>query len=148
MTRRFQDRLTLADWMTAALAGTIAVVAMLSLLSVAFARDAGQWDGSDPIIRQWYKGLMQPDNPGVSCCGEGDAYWADRTEIRDGRIFAIITDTRPDGPLGRRHVPPGTAIEIPPHKLKWDRGNPTGHVIVFLSASDLSVLCYIQNGGV
>jgi hypothetical protein len=51
------------------------------LISVAHTRDLGQWESGDPKIRQWYRELMQPDNPAVSCCGESDAYWADAFEV-------------------------------------------------------------------
>ena len=50
------------------------------LMSVASARDFGQWEATDPQIREWYQALMQPDNPAVSCCGEADAYWADSSK--------------------------------------------------------------------
>ena len=116
-------------------------------ITAAQARDLGQWERNDPRISAWFKSLMQPDNPHMSCCGEADAYWADGVEVKDGQIIAIITDNRPDEPLGRAHVPVGTRIVVPPHKLKWDRGNPTGHTVIFLSR-DRSVYCYVQNGGV
>jgi hypothetical protein len=112
----------------------------------ALARDQGQWEAGDVVMREWFQSLMQPDNPGSSCCGEADAYWADEVEVRDGKTYAIITDTRPDAPLGRPHVPPGTRIEIPDRKLKWDRGNPTSHTVIFLSTGR-QVLCYVQSSG-
>lgn len=131
-----------------ALAATcIAIVALwLFWTVVAHARDLGQWQNSDPAIREWYQSLMQPDAPASSCCGEADAYWCDEIHVRDGRTFCGITDDRPDEPLKRMHVPIGTQIEIPNHKLKWDRGNPTGHSIVFLSRT-LFPFCFVQNGG-
>jgi hypothetical protein len=100
----------------------------------------------DPKIRRWYQALMQPDVPNASCCGEADAYWADEVHVRDGKTYAVITDERPDEPLGRPHVDVGTEIEIPNNKLKWDKGNPTGHGIVFLSRAGY-VFCYVQPGG-
>lgn len=96
---------------------------------------------------QWYGNLMQPDNPVASCCGLADAYWCDDYYARDGKAYCKITDDRDDGPLKRPHVDIGTEIEIPPYKLKWDRGNPTGHAIVFMSALQY-VFCYVQGGGV
>lgn len=111
------------------------------------ARDLGQWENADPAIAAWYSSLRQPDNPTISCCGQADAYWADKVEIDGDKVFAIITDDRPDEPLGRPHVPIGTRIEVPRHKLKFDAGNPTGHVVIFLSRN-LDVYCYVQNGGV
>jgi hypothetical protein len=110
------------------------------------ARDLGQWEAVDPEIRQWYQALMQPDVPTASCCGEADAYWADEIHVRDGKTYAIITDDRPDAPRGRPHLDIGTEIEIPNNKLKWDKSNPTGHGVVFLSRN-LYVFCYVQPGG-
>jgi len=112
------------------------------------ARDLGQWSKVDPAIGAWFAGLMQPDNPQVSCCGKADAYWADTVETgAHGETIAVITDTRPDGPLQRPHVPVGTRIAVPRAKIKWDQGNPTGHIVIFLGL-DGTVYCYVQNGGV
>ena len=122
--------------------------AILLMLLPAFARDNGQWENVDPVISGWIRGLMQPDNPLISCCGQADAYWADGVEIKEGQVIAIVTDTRPDIPLGRPHIPVGTRIVVPPHKLKWDRGNPTGHTIIFLSYPARDVLCYVTGTGI
>ena len=132
-----------------ALAVIIMCLAVLVILAchAAFARDLGQWEASDPAVREWYQSLMQPDVPAASCCGEADAYWADEIHVRDGKTFAVITDDRDDAPRGRPHIDVGTEIEIPNNKLKWDRANPTGHGVVFLSRS-LYVFCYVQPGGV
>ena len=115
------------------------------------AHDEGQWSTTDQVISQWYKHLMQPDNPTASCCGEADAYWCDilRNERIDGKVktFCIITDDRPDEPFKRPHIDVGTEIEVPDHKLKWDRGNPTGHAIVFVSRMGY-VFCYVQGTGI
>lgn len=120
---------------------------VIACATVVRAHDAGQWEASDPAIREWYRGLMRPDVPSGSCCGEADAYFADEVHVRGGRTFAVITDDRPDAPLNRRHVPPGTEIEIPPEKLKWDRGNPTGHSVLFLSTQGY-VWCFVQGSGI
>lgn len=154
----------LGGWQTRAGHGTVSQTVIRSVLVVAgiialllsaalFAagrpvhgRDLGQWTNADPAIRAWYRSLMQPDNPNASCCGEADAYWADEVHVRNGRTFVTITDDRDDTPLGRPHIPNGTVIEVPDHKLKWDRGNPTGHGVIFLSRS-LHVFCYVQPGG-
>jgi len=122
----------------------ICAMTMLLVSLPAFARDNGQWENSDPAVSRWFRELMRPDEPEKSCCGEADAYWADGVEIKDGQVIAIITDARPDEPLGRRHVPIGTRIVVPPNKMKWDRGNPTGHIVIFLNFNatfeDLGVL--------
>ncbi len=128
-------------WLAIVLGASVAVVA------IAQARDVGQWQDSDPALKHWFSTLMQPDNPAISCCGESDAYWADKVAVEGDKVFAIITDDRADEPLNRPHVPVGTRILVPPHKIKWDRGNPTGHVVIFLSRN-LDVYCYVNNGGV
>jgi hypothetical protein len=110
------------------------------------ARDLGQWENTDPEIRAWYSGLMQPDNPSVSCCGEADAYYCDDWYVREKVTYCKITDTRDDEPLKRMHVDIGTEIMIPDYKLKWDKGNPAGHSIVFLSKMQY-VFCFVQTGG-
>jgi hypothetical protein len=133
------------------LIGAIIIMAILLVflysVKLVHAKDYGQWDRSDPIV-QWYKSLMMPDNPAVSCCGEADAYWADSYEVsKDGEYIAIITDERPDEPLRRKHVDVGTRIVVPHHKLKWDQSNPTGHGIIFFNNPDY-VYCYVAPGGV
>jgi hypothetical protein len=112
------------------------------------ARDNGQWENCDLTMRQWFWTLMQPDHPTSSCCGEADAYWADGLEVKGGLVIAIITDTRPDEPLGRPHVPVGARFVVPPEKLKWDRGNPTGHIVIFLNVYDGEVYCYVTGTGI
>jgi hypothetical protein len=123
-----------------------AAVFVLSMCK-APARDLGQWEGVDPLTRQWFSGLMQPDDPHLPCCGLADAYWADSYEVKGDRYVAITTDTRDDKKLGRaRHIEAGTRIEVPNSKIKWDSGNPTGHGIIFIG--DLGqVLCYLPPGG-
>lgn len=124
-------------------------IALLTALLVeaAHSRDAGQWDAIDPAVGAWFRGLMQPDNPQVSCCGEADAYYADSFEVQGDQYVAIITDERDDAPLGRPHIPPGTKVVVPNHKLKFDGGNPTGHGVIFMSARG-HVYCYVVPGGV
>src|ERR1700689_2873638 len=122
-------------------------LAFSCVMSVVQARDLGQWSGGDPAIREWNQALIQPDEPRLSCCGEADAYFADEVHVRNGKTYAIITDDRPDIPRRRPHVEIGTEVEIPDHKLKWDRSNPTGHGVVFLGRAGW-VYCYVQPGGV
>lgn len=122
-------------------------IAFLIFIHLASAKDVGQWENSDPRIKEWYRSLMRPDVPMVPCCGEADAYHADKVTTRDGKVYATITDERDDAPLGRPHIPPGTEFEIPANKLKWDKGNPTGHNILFVSQSGI-VWCFVQGAGI
>lgn len=113
---------------------------------IAFARDNGQWGANDKEIRTWFEHLMQPDN-NASCCGEADAYFADSYEINGSNYVAIITDERDNEMLHRIPRSVGTKITIPPNKLKFNEGNPTGHGIVFLGSNG-QVFCYLPPGGV
>ena len=125
------------------------VWAAVFVLSVckAPARDLGQWEGVDPLIRQWFNGLRQPDNPTLSCCGEADGYWADSYEVKGDQYVAIITDTRDDTKLGpRQHIEAGTRVAVPNSKIKWGSGNPTGHGIIFIGLGG-DVFCYLPPGG-
>ena len=123
-----------------------AAVVVLSICK-APARDLGQWEGLDALTRQWFNGLMQPDNPNLSCCGLADAYWADSYEVKGDQYVAIITDTRDDIKLGRaQHIEAGTRVTVPNHKIKWDRSNPTGHGIIFIGIGG-DVFCYLPPGG-
>lgn len=132
--------------MTASISRAILALFVATAFASAFARDFGQWQNSDPAVKVWFETLMQPDVPTASCCGEADAYWCDDIHVRDGKTFCAITDDRPDGPLQRPHREIGTEIQIPDYKLKFDRGNPTGHSIVFLSREDF-VFCFVQGSG-
>ena len=127
-------------WRIMLYALVIFVVAIIAF--AAFAHDHDH-----PEMDAWYGSLMQPDNPSVSCCGLADAYWCDDYYAKDGKAFCKITDDRDDEPLKRPHIPVGTEFEIPPYKLKWDKGTPTGHAVVFLSVMG-HVFCYVQAGGV
>lgn len=113
---------------------------------LASARDLGQWGNQDPATRKWFNSLTVPDNPWLSCCGNADAYWTDSFEVNGDQYVAIITDRRPDAPLGRPHIEPGTRVVIPNHRIKWDKGNPTGHGWIFLGGDE--VFCYLPPGGV
>ncbi len=121
-------------------------VAILTFSSHAHARDQGQWTTHDPGVVAWYQALKQPDNPESSCCGEADAYWADDLHVRNGKVYAVITDPRPDEPLGRQHREIGEEYEIPDKKMKGDQGNPTGHAIIFLTTMGITI-CYVPNTG-
>jgi hypothetical protein len=49
--------------------------------------------------------------------------------------------------LNRPHIAAGTKVMVPNGKIKFDRGNPTGHGVIFVNTT-LDVLCYIVPGGV
>ena len=111
-----------------------------AMVLTANARDNGQWGDRPAAVRQWFQSLMQPDNPYLSCCGEADAYEADTFEVAGDHYVAIITD-------GKGVLAPGTRIAVPNEKMKWDKGNPTGHGIVFIGTRG-EVFCYVTPGGV
>ena len=126
--------------------GTVWAAVFVLFVSAAPARDLGQWEGADPLTREWFNGLMRPDEPNMRCCGLADAYWADSYEVNGDRYVAIITDARDDMPLGRPHIENGKRFAVPNIKIKWDRGNPTGHGIIFIGYGE-EVYCYLPPGG-
>jgi hypothetical protein len=83
---------------------------------------------------------MQPDNPSMSCCGEADAFEADGFEVEGEHYVAIITD-------GQSTIANGTRVQVPNQKMKWDKGNPTGHGIIFMGPTR-QIYCYVAPGGV
>lgn len=129
--------------------GITTIVAFFAVLHwvqvVANARDFGEWNSQNSAIRKWFERLKTPNSPLASCCGEADGYWADDFEVKDNHYVAIITDTRPDGPLYRIHIEPGTRIIIPNNRIVRDPENPTGHGWVF--TLDNIVFCYLPPGG-
>lgn len=164
MSERGFGRTVLGIVLVIIIACAIMAAVLLALDRVAGARDLGQWKDSPPEIQAWFQSLLQPDTigmggSGTSCCGEGDGYWADEAHVRNGIIYAVITDDRADGP--RVHEEIGTEYQVPANKIVGEKqrvGNPTGHTYIFLAAPSYSqthdrmqprqVLCYVQNGGV
>lgn len=138
-------------WLALVAISLIALLVLLLLVFTApsFARDTGHWNEvePDPAVHQWYRTLERPDAPGSICCTEADAYYADEVHVRGGKTFATITDDRPDAPLGRPHIKNGTEFEVPPEKLKWDRGNPTGHNVLFISVAGFT-WCFVMGTGI
>jgi hypothetical protein len=131
------------------------VISLVCLMWVgaALAHDHGRtdpaWEETTPEIKEWYRTLKQPDN-GMSCCGESDQYFCDAIHVKNGgKTYCTITDDRDDAQFARAHIPLGTEIEIPDHKLTWRYGNPVGHAVVFIQAGSIVrvVLCFVQNGG-
>jgi hypothetical protein len=127
------------------LRGLVLYLALVFLIASCHAHD------TDPEVSSWMETLRRPDDPSASCCGEADAYFADRTVVIGGRVYAIITDTRDDGPLHRPHIEPGTHIEIPLHKYgARPVGNPTEHAILFVRQNyddSFAVYCFVQPSG-
>lgn len=116
----------------------------VAVMSARTARAEEAWPlnpTGDRHISEWFQGLMQPDNPSLSCCGKADAFEADNFEIDGDHYVAIITD-------GFGVYAPGTRVPVPNQKMKWDRGNPTGHGVLFLQVGTKNVYCYVAPSGV
>lgn len=148
-----RSHMSVAQFLLAVLAG-IAILAAIACWAVPVRAQEDRW-ASPPHVREWFETLMQPDQPTVRCCGESDAYWADSFETSGNQYVAIITDERPpcsetvvppECVMYRPHIPPGTKVLVPNHKLKFDKGNPTGHGVLFVTPQ-LVVLCYVAPGG-
>jgi hypothetical protein len=102
-------------------------------------------------VSEWYAALRMPDRPAMPCCGDSDAYFADRVEHcrpsdpADCALVAVVTDERADEfvvpdvenggtkTITREHVPPGTRVPIPRSKLRVPaEPNPTERNVVFV----------------
>ncbi|HEY6018807.1 MAG TPA: hypothetical protein VIY48_02640, partial [Candidatus Paceibacterota bacterium] len=124
-----------------------ALVVCLFTVVLASARDLGQWENTDPVVRAWYA-TVKRSSDGFPCCGEADAYWCDSITVEGDKTFCAITDDRDDGPLMRPHIPIGTKFEITPDKYAYRHGNPTGHSILFVGIKYNTIYCFVQQGGV
>lgn len=113
------------------------------LCSPVLAKPGGDWSNVDPEIREWLKGLHRPDlwdGHTSSCCGEGDAYYADVGEVgADGEYYAIITDNRGNA------LTVGTKLKIRKESIQRTEGNPSGHVVIFASDSGY-MFCFVPTG--
>jgi hypothetical protein len=123
-----------------AVIGLLILAAFLFAVGQVKARSSPTWSESPANVREWFQSLTQPDNPYMSCCGEADAFEADTFEVEGDHYVAVITD-------GKGVIPSGTRIAVPNAKMKWDRGNPTGHGIIFIGNRG-QVYCYVAPGGV
>ena len=98
-------------------------------------------DSATPFA-DWMKTLMQPDFPRSSCCGPGDQYfvreyWPSQT---NGVAFAAIV-------LGQNGQS-DFRIDIPQNTVIWDRVNPTGRGVVFITENPRqTVLCFVPGTG-
>ena len=115
------------------------MLAVGALATATQARDYGQWNDRPAEVRRWFQSLMQPDHPRQSCCGEADAFEADRFEAEGDHYVAIITD-------GRGLLANGTRIPVPNEKMKFDAGNPTAHGIIFIGSQG-KIYCYVTPSG-
>jgi hypothetical protein len=104
-------------------------------------------DHDRPEFNRWYETLMMPDNPSVRCCGKDDEYRCEAF-VRNGETWCRVIDDRVNP--RRPPVAIGTEIFIPPHKYKFDQGNPTGHTLVFgrPQGDDFYVYCFVQGTGI
>lgn len=135
--------MTAEEGVLGALLKIVIYAVVLAVASVALATWAFAHDHSRPENKEWYDTLMMPDNPGVRCCGEDDEYRCEAF-VRNGETWCRVVDDRviPNRPV----VAVGTEIFIPPHKYKYDQGNPTGHTLVFgrPQGEDFHVYCFVQ----
>jgi hypothetical protein len=118
----------------------IRIIVALAVLAMPAAARANGGENQPDYLRQWFQQLMHPDNPLVSSCGEADAFEADHFQQWGDQYIAVITD-------GKGIVPEGTRVLVPTDRIIWDKGNPTGHGIIFIGNGG-QVHCYVTPGSV
>lgn len=96
-------------------------------------------------IHTWYERVVQPGQEyNISCCGVGDAYWAEIIEVRGSFVRIKIVDGR----VIQNRIPRnGQEFDVPYGRMDdKHQGNPTGHNIVFIGQSGM-VYCFFQGIG-
>ncbi|MDB5502107.1 MAG: hypothetical protein JWR89_2009 [Tardiphaga sp.] len=88
-------------------------VALAALGTAAHAVDRGQFDDVPDDIKAWFKAVISPS--GVPCCDISDGHRTDY-ETRDGAYWVPIE---------------GAWMQVPPHAVIRDRGNPVGEAVVW-----------------
>jgi hypothetical protein len=144
---RGQLDMTAEDRMMAALWRWLLMFLVAAIVLVVTVSAVLAHDHENPKNDWWYDTLMMPDNPSVRCCGKDDEYRCEAF-VRNGETWCRVIDDRviPNRPP----VAIGTEILIPPHKYKFDQGNPTGHTVVFgrPGNGDFLVYCFVQGTGI
>jgi hypothetical protein len=74
---------------------------------------------------------------GVVLRREADALVVDNFEVDGDHYVAVVTDGKGVN---------GTRISVPNNNMKWDKGNPTGHGIIFMGVGGM-LYCYVALGG-
>ena len=103
-------------------------------------------DARNPAWSEWFRSLSRFEAAAqgyISCCGDGDAVFADDWRVEGREIVATITDNR-----GHAWAPVGTIVRVPGHMEIADKGNQTGHVVLFLRPYNLTPICIVTGGGV
>ncbi len=100
-------------------------------------------------LSDWFENLNRFEHSigmMVSCCEEYDAVYADQWRVDElGQLFATVTGA---GPRNHWWAPIGREYYISDYKIVWNRGNPTGHSILFVSPLTLQSLCFVFAEGV
>ena len=104
------------------------------------------WDAWVKLLKTPLWGQRNEQPLPLLLISPGGRLLADSYEVKGDQYVAIITDPRDDIPLRRVHIENGRRFPVPNTKIKWDRGNPTGHGIIFIGYGE-DVLCYVPPGG-
>ena len=90
---------------------------------------------------EWFRSLHRQD--GRNCCAEYDAVWAEWVGTENGMYVVEITG---GGPRDHEWAPIGRRYLVGQEFIVWNRGNPLGRPIMFLSPSTLEPLCFVPAG--
>jgi hypothetical protein len=97
----------------------------------------------------WYNSRMQPDAPGTSCCGVGEASDVDAVEP-DPRVPGGLRALVGSALEGTERVG-GEWYSVPPWKIGWEDVNPTGRAVIYLQRTEFGfppwVACYFPDAG-
>ena len=91
-------------------------------------------------FNEWMGTLQRPTYPYSPCCGPSDQYYVKEywpSNKKDVAFAAIVI-----GNNGAANFP----IDIPNHTVIWDRVNPTGRGVVFITVNEYNggyVTCFV-----
>lgn len=84
---------------------------------------------------EWMMSLQRPDMPGP-CCGPADQVYVDdyQPDMATGGFVGRVAST-------------GAEVRIPAEKVIWDRVNPTGRGVLFMTPGGGFVYCFVPGAG-
>lgn len=117
-----------------------------AIIAIIFATPsfAANWEPSgNADVDRWYATAKL--NSGGSCCGPADAYWGKITKVDADGVHVMIEDERDIAyrvPRNNQEVFVTNEVLDTKHQ-----GNPTGHLVVFIRASDGEPICFFPTDG-
>jgi hypothetical protein len=98
-----------------------AVSLRIAAISVILLASTGVASAHSPKenFAEWLMVQKRPDVPSMSCCGLGDQFYVDSYQINQDRSAEVVWH--------------GEMIHVPAKRIAWDRVNPTGRGVIWMT---------------